>query len=535
MTEQNRLGKLGEVTLELWALTQGINPQRVRFDETGWDYVLEFEPEPATDSNGATLPADRWPPPLRCTIQVKATSLERPSRPMRLKNLLLLATNPQPAFVLLLRYVNRDVVGEAFLFTIDQHRVLDTLKRVRFAFRDGKDLASLEVDFTGDSATRIEPTPAGLEAGIRAHVGASMTDYMAEKLKWITNSGYEDGRRLVSFEIDTAHLDGMSLEEYWIEVSLGVRPPIPIKNVVEREMRFGIESGESVFSLPEGTIEIDLAPMASTVLSVRCRDRWVDLSMKVLAPNVPPGLVPQEAVKFRLLGTFLDLVIGNTGMRVTFTLPQASAKMKLKDFRAFATFALIADESARFNAPVYLSLDIDGRRLRQTISLAEMPSDPPLLELSRLMLKAWSVAKYFDVHEMVELTIEDLLQSRIEIDRIFYVVEQGQLNDLEFSASQLIDPGAKPLRVLMALGLTLGGYDLALVAAVDGSFSSQPSPDGLHSYRFTPASRTIERAVVGDPDGQPLDLDAIVREARLALGDACWLLFKTNPKGMPQP
>lgn len=200
-------------------------------DRTGWDFVVEFQPE-AFDE---TMPLDRRSP-RACVVQVKATASGSESRvPAKLSAVERLAKDPRPAFVVVFRLHSdgRPIAG--YLIHLLDKRLAHVLRRLRSA-EAGGDHAINHHKISWDYqkvGTEFELTPEGLYGALEAVVKEDPALYTQEKLRQIAELGYEDGQYLSEAVI---RIDGY---EHLTNIMFGLAPLRPLQMKVW-DNRFGI-------------------------------------------------------------------------------------------------------------------------------------------------------------------------------------------------------------------------------------------------------------------------------------------------------
>lgn len=92
-----KIGKLGQDALGIWAHQANFTVTKPSEDEQGWDYLLEGDP-PELSTQPLRASYDKRSFPAKIWIQVKSTDDTSGSYPVKLDNWERLVKTPYPAF-----------------------------------------------------------------------------------------------------------------------------------------------------------------------------------------------------------------------------------------------------------------------------------------------------------------------------------------------------------------------------------------------------------------------------------------------------
>ena len=104
--EFDRIGRIGELALELLATSSDLLVSKPMPDKTGKDYLVEFPLEPYD----AGISYDRRPAPTGCVVQIKTTKATNGKVVCKLTAAERLAHDPRPSAICILRLDENDNV-----------------------------------------------------------------------------------------------------------------------------------------------------------------------------------------------------------------------------------------------------------------------------------------------------------------------------------------------------------------------------------------------------------------------------------------
>ena len=96
MNTDRDLGSMGEACFSFWCAQANLTANSSRIDSWGWDFYVEFPQE-----NHENISLDMRPSPIKCKVQVKATSKEDKKKvQIKISNLEKLVKSPDPVLFL---------------------------------------------------------------------------------------------------------------------------------------------------------------------------------------------------------------------------------------------------------------------------------------------------------------------------------------------------------------------------------------------------------------------------------------------------
>lgn len=264
MDRAPRIDKAAEHEFATLCSIGGVYPQKVSEDETGWDYLVEFPPDPSF------VPADAQPAGRSAYAQIKSTIGRYRRTSITLSNARRMAQQSHPWFIVLFHRLpsgERRIYARHFWVEL----ISESLKAVREA-----DLASeklhkktLAISFK-DSDDHTDDLIQWMEQTIEK-VGA---DYLKQKLNVFDSVGYEDGHASIKFSFQGNNADEVA------KAFLGIGE-VKIQNFELTQKRFGLADKRS--QLLVGTATLQASPT-----------RWINCQIKIRgkredAPISVPG------------------------------------------------------------------------------------------------------------------------------------------------------------------------------------------------------------------------------------------------------
>lgn len=309
-TRRPRLSALAETKFNGLCDYAGVIANKVREDQTGWDYAVEFPPMP---SDG---PADLNPAKPMCMVQVKSTRGTAARTKVKLSNAVRFAQNPLPCFVVLFVFDEASPEPRAvYLRHIWQTEIAEALRRAREAYVDGTPLHRSSPSLIFDEAELCPPE--ALIGRLEETIAAHGPDYGAAKSAIAKFVGYEDGAGEATF---TLALDDM---EALVDVMLGRRENVEITGFRFQESRFGLPGRLDEFGF--GRFSVDAKPRTSCRVVLRSAGgEELELEGALHTPDLP-GLSPDLA-KIRVQAEFLELICrfdGRTESKANFDFNRA--------------------------------------------------------------------------------------------------------------------------------------------------------------------------------------------------------------------
>ena len=468
---QRNLGALGEAKLAEWAAARGISAQKVTDDRYGWDYFLEFPPTRAHTL--PPYPQDREPAAISCLVQVKSTGTGDLNRPVELARWLQLIKKPLPSFFLVLDFGEDVVPRAAYLVPIDSASIHRVLRRIRELDSQGKDIAAHRMSVICNEEHRLTaPDGESLERAIRNHIGPSFVEYIRQKFTAAEKAGYDVSQYNFTFQVSAEELQGASLLECLVDLSLGLREPLPVGRAEIRDVRFGIPARVPDQEFEAGEFKIIPKSVDVVEVTLSLGIRVVRMAMEMF---LPCGLPVKEMLDTGLLKVLLKselfhFVLCESSMKIHFCCTDRERPKKLRDFYDLARVVQLFESNAKKKDDIKITIRSNSQILRQGSLGCSNMIDPGLVGLAEIIINAWEIAKHFDVQDEVELTVDILMvqEERFKILRSVLSAEAHQMKVGWFWKRSQMSRGSTRVVVPFGMEVFLGHLRGTVVFSVWG-------------------------------------------------------------------
>lgn len=343
------LGRLGENTFSFWCSQVGLIANPSIIDQTGWDFYVQF---PITDDLSISK---LHKPAFECRVQVKATDNTNRKWQITLSNLRQMATASMPTFYCFLEFDNKNVVQKAFLIHMDSELIYSILKKIHEIEQSDKvnNLNKRKMTIHYGIDDQIETLDGEtLKKSLLNFIGDDYPKYLQDKNNFLKDCGFSDGRGILKFSVIGE--DGI---QQMVDISLGIKEEIEIRNIVGLEQRFGIPVKNARFELSEAKLK------ASKLQSRKGKVRFKEskFSNGFLFP-IDFYLAPfsfgeyREFSKFRVVGSFFDIVCEPYKNQGVYHFHFSDQKFQVKEFQnAIQSIILLTGEEK--NIIVEIELD----------------------------------------------------------------------------------------------------------------------------------------------------------------------------------
>jgi hypothetical protein len=471
---------MGESIFEQWTNQVGIVPNKVQQDETGWDFFIEFPQERAVQP--LTLPLDKAVPPLGCLVQVKSTDKRKGCWAVKLSNWWRLVNNPVPAFFLVLEFDAQPNPQRAFLVYIHEQYMRRVLQRLReIPPGEQPTLHKRTLQFTYDATHALATLDGeGLWRAIRQHAGDNPLTYAEQKLHMLKRVGYEDGHGKLHFDIMVPKDQIRNVYDYLVDFALGLIPSVPIQKCTYWDARFGILEPEPSHSV-EGTGELRITErkaIGEYDLRFRTQDGHEEFRIKTQA-YLPQGLshlVDAQYLKVRCAAPYLDFIfwMQQPQCDIRFCFPPLEEAHKLSALVPAARFLLFTQKALSQGGEVLLTLSTQGQRVLEGRLTIPVALNTYTCQVAEAILQAWTICKYFDLHEEIETCIAELMRQRERLCVLACAL--GPLPDVSLTSwvKPAIEDTTKAVCFPYVTGVIIGEYQMVFALALLG----MPIPSG---------------------------------------------------------
>lgn len=404
MSNKRELGELGENILRVWAAQRGISPTKATPDKNGWDFLLEIPP---FEEKGSTCSGSS----IRCIVQVKSTDRRMVSHSIKLSNWLRLIDWEIPTFFLVFEFDHKDSPERAFLVHLDEHHIARALTRKRqLDVENEHNYQRYSLNLRYNEAHTLTPLSCdGLVSSIRRYVGESPESYVREKLRLRESLGYEQGSGIARITFPLNDLKKGEIETRISDLVVGLQDSLEVEGIEIFESRFGIRSLKPTYTFGSGEILIEPKPLKVELILSEGTERSTckaDLFFHSWHGN---------NFKIRLKNDFLDLVRSSMDSQlcsINITVPDLEARIPMATWREFCSLISVFDTANHSKSEIdyeinHQSIRVLGGKLSLKSSLSTA-----LQELAEAVNAAWMVSKHFDLHDIIQPSLEQLIGQR---------------------------------------------------------------------------------------------------------------------------
>lgn len=412
------LGSLGEATLEQWAHQVGINPNKVKNDKTGWDYILEFPLEEISESfNYESL--DLFPQPLQCLIQVKSTDRCVSKYSSKLSNWQRLVKTSLPSFFLVYEFDGKDLPQRAYLVHIWEELIECFLKKLRNL--EQKDLDSLNkrsMQFNYNKTNSILPMGGiGLKKRILEYVG-NPDEYIRKKADIKDNVGYGEPKYEFNTKIRIPDEYKDNIHELFVDFSLGLIPPLKVDRIIHQNIRFGIPKLDPKLGITEGgTLQvINQKSIGKSLLRIKNLDGKDEFSFN-MDTYVPGGIKNLDKKYFKILfqAQFIETLFSpkKQDLSFNFQLPPFRDEHDLKELGLVSELLLfLYRNNIPSNNRLFLEIYFNSKKIYEGEFKLKDYVAPEILYALEVIKCASTICKHLNVLDNVKIRIQDLIAQK---------------------------------------------------------------------------------------------------------------------------
>lgn len=413
-----KIGRLGEDALLVWAHQVDFTISRPGEDEQGWDFLLEADP-PNLDANPLRASYDKRSFPAKFWIKVKTTDDKTGSWQVKLDNWERLVKTPYPAFFLICEFDGAEVCQRAYLVHVDEGYIRKVIKRLReVTLETDIKLHKTTITFSYDESHLLPSFDGlGLLAALHSHTANSIEEYSAWKMQLVETVGYENGGYLadITFPIP-ADRAGDPLA-HWIDFCLGLIPSLDIDSLKIRDVRFDIEVPALAQTHQGGRMEVSLTPAgkATLIFSTEASHRLLRVVADVYTMPRMPGEIAPDYQKWRFAADLIELVTtvrdGRFDGKLNFRFPDPHEPHNLCSLYYVASLCLIFFESFQSGTSVMSELWSGSQRFASSqiapVQFAGLFNEDNI-RLCRTIISAVSIAKELDIPLDTQVKIAEL-------------------------------------------------------------------------------------------------------------------------------
>ena len=479
------LGDLGQKTVEFWAAQARIIATRPEKDMNGWDYYLEL---PTVDSKATNIPLDKSPTQLSCFVQVKATDKFHAAIDVSLSNWKKMVEQKLPTFFLILEFHGREDCQAAYLVHVDVTFIKKILKQLReiSTQRTTKPLHKRTVKLKyNESHAMTLLSGQGLRRELENHIG-DVGEYVKRKIVQLETVGYEEGNRLLKFDVRLPEeYREKSVEEYLVDLSLGLTRDMVVVSGEIKDYRFGLEGPTSIGSLDQSIINFDNESLGVSTARFYTPDlqEEVQLAMETRLPRGLSEIMPftDPAVKVLYSVPFIKLIasFNKKNTQLTISLPNGNEIHSLEDLKRLTDFSLFCLDAVERDVAILGDINfLDKPTFKLDPTRLEEVFPAPVYETMDTVQHAWVVLKAFDLQYKTELRLADLSEWKWPLNYMHQLLTANQTpgGRVEFR----YDGDVSQRRVFLPhiFCAQLGKYVVRFATALFGDAVSEQGPKG---------------------------------------------------------
>ena len=466
------LGGMGESQLEHWAHECDMTCNRVQNDKGGWDVFLQIPRKGSAATVGDPL-LDIVPGEIACLIQVKATDTSTGKvKGIKLSNWDRLVKIPLPAFYVVLEYEGNSEVQNAYLVHVDEYWIYRTLKRLRqLAPNQLEQLHKRTMSLSYSPKDEFDANGKGLESEILAMVGENPLQYFEMKKNWISKVGFDEYRFKGSIK-----LPPLPREEFFntlVDFSIGVTKELQLDSLNVEEIRFGIPQRLDPKEKPQ-TAKMQMnsiPPTGKADMTVTGEDGAVFFrdSCGFYAPATVFPFIPFEFWKTKFTSAMFSLIVSHRDKKIRFSIAPFQTKRPQSLSKMARAAKLIREFTSSVSGTYKISFTSDKGEFAVKAHSWEFPAlDPMFREAMQAVEDSWMLAKEFDVQDLINVSIDQLLGQRyMQITMNRFLKKED-----DFGVSAYIESknglNLESLVFLVCGVLVLGNIALVMIASIEG-------------------------------------------------------------------
>jgi len=520
------LGLLGESVFSQWCASAGLTANGSSVDKTGWDFFVEFDFHSKTNPHFSTVHEAAF----ECKVQVKATDKQARKLAIKLSNLKRLVTAPMPAFFVFIEFDGGESAQRAFLVHVDEALSFSILRRLHEEEEKGEahlfNKKTMTINY-GSNHLLASTSGEALRSAMRAHMGPSMSDYVAKKNAYLDAAGFENG-----FAQVTISAEGAENITKLVNMSLGLEKDADISSMVGFKQRFGRKS--LIPFVDEENVKLGMPGLKPSLEgSLRCRTDKLGPSLVFPAKvYVSPfnAMVPEAMRRARIALEFFDLVFNPFTKESTYKFSFDERLMNLGMLRdALKFMEMLATPGKR----IYSELTVGRRALMQfEIASPVMPFQFKT-ELDAVEAAA-RIISLLGVSSNVQMSLAQASRHASqwsEVEKVL-LADTRQLM-LEIPGYQPPSSGRESLVCLSFFTTPVGDIHIGVFMTMIGK--PLPADDG---HALLPERKNIERIVICEPgehiNSEDLVAAAIAIAQKYSAEHEVTMLFELQTLKMPR-
>lgn len=459
-------------------------------DSAGWDSIVEFPL-----NNGINLLNSLEDQPIQCFVQIKATDGEKKSVQVKLSNMKRFCDSPLPCFFFFASYNGELNPVATYLVHINETIMFDVLKRIRendVGKKRPLHKLTYTLSYTDEDVISFSDVTS-LKKAIEKQVPLGIKQYSKNKISLLENLGYEDTHYSLKFKVATKE-DYHSL----VKASLGYKHKINIKDIKGWDTRFNVKLALEQFTSDEAIIEISSVD-AFTTGQVIFKDDKEDVSFECKYYASPIAFnAPKEFASFRINNHLFDMQVGVKNHETKMSFASYDEKFDIYDLIDMLLLMKILNDPLGSLKVVFINnkgVETSLAASNNTFHNSDVANHIKKLEQSALALM--QIANYFRISKSCKLSINELINSKFDIDNLYSVISDKQ-DERPVLSIKLGDPDfemdcSRELHVFIALPLCFSCFSICLAFTASGRITNHAGRLVFDSYNVK-----VERLIRGE-------------------------------------
>lgn len=410
------LGELGETKFIELCNHVGLIATKPSKDKRGWDFFVECP------SENLQRPEQLHENSCEFKIQVKATDSQKRSIQVKLSNLRNLCVEHLPTFMIVFEFEGKNQPQRAFLIHYDEELIEIILKKIHDLQVDDPNvkLNKMKMSISYDASNQLnELTGECLHLTVTNIVGTDPTSYTIRKTQYLKKVGYDKGFAEIKFKIS-----GIENLKKFRESTMGIPHKIPVECVIGVKSRFGKSYNVPFMEFVEGYVElsnIESAFEGSFCVKKERYDKGLSFPCRYYS-SAMNDILPEKERCIRLENNFVELKYYFIEQRIDLNFVFSKKEsVRLSELnKAINLMSYFSDMKEGLQLEMFKGKDriskgrIDGESL-----------SPISEEVQNLIEDAYQIAKFFDISNEVELSIEELWGDGENLTRLSRAIKCG--------------------------------------------------------------------------------------------------------------
>lgn len=437
------IGELGESIFRQWAAQTNLVVNKVENDKDGWDFIVSFPFKIRPDLKSLDLDDA----PLRCLVQVKATTTKKKTKNIKLSNLKKFVESPLPCFYLVIQ-IEDGKPKAAYLYHVWETIIEKLLRKFRKIDKEEwKSIHKKRMRLPPKEANEFEALNGEeLLSLLDKSVGKSGKEYKKKKSDLVDSIGYGKVRGKANFEIFVPESYAGDIQEFLVDFGLGLVDKAKVKKFTYYDNRFEIpvevESNEE-----GGSIKInDLNPDGDAVIKFKTSDgrEVTEIRTQYFVPKAIGKVIDRKNIKLLFKAPYLQIIISfrQKNFKFDLGLPEISDKYPLADLKEMGAFISFFSEVEE-NEKIEIRIKPKNKQELALNLYYPVILDDDLNKLGLVIQKTNQIVNYLNLKQDLEIQPGRLL---------------GQYDIINFLA-RLLSPVSTFVMTEFRVGNEIEGYE----------------------------------------------------------------------------